>query len=86
MKVVSDVQDTVSSLQALQAHLQTLNQQLQPLPGQGTGGVAGWEKGAEPTVKGVIKLVEEARELDHAQSYLTWLSHISCLRYVNIYT
>lgn len=81
LAVVSDVQDTVTSLQALQKHLHALNQQLLPVPGE--GGVAGWEEGVGPAVRDVAKLVEEMKELDQAHSYLMWISHINTLRLRN---
>ena len=73
LEVVSDVNTTISSLQAIHSQLHSLHPQVE--------GGGEWEESAG-FVGGVSDLVEQVKELEHMHSYLTWLSHINTLRFV----
>lgn len=73
LKVVGDLQSTVSDLQSLNQQLQVVSQEVL---GQRKGQ---WEE-SQGCVGVVSDLVGQMEELDHMHAYLTWISHINTLR------
>lgn len=99
LEVVGDVQATISSLECVHQQLLLVSRQVEQKgvrelrdTAHAVEGVAelaeqegeGEWRDAAHVVEGVAKLVEQVEELDCLHTYLTWLSHISTLRYVLI--